>query len=33
MTSPILGNAVFDLTLLNEVSKSLETIKDIHAQP
>ena len=32
MSSPILGNFVFDLTFLNEVSKQYETIKDIHAQ-
>ena len=32
MSSPILGNVVFDLTFLNEVSKQYETIKDIHAQ-
>ncbi len=32
MSSPILGNVVFDLTFLNEVSKKHETIKDIHAQ-
>ena len=32
MSSPILGNVVFDLTFLNEVSKKHETIKGIHAQ-
>jgi hypothetical protein len=32
MSSPILGNAVFDLTFLNEVSKKHETIKGIDAQ-
>jgi hypothetical protein len=32
MSSPVLGNVVFDLTFLNEVSKKHETIKDIHAQ-
>jgi hypothetical protein len=32
MSSPKFGNVVFDLTLLNEVSKQHETIKDIHAQ-
>ena len=32
MSSPILGNDVFDLKFLNEVSKKHETIKGIHAQ-
>ena len=32
MSSPILGNVVFDLTFLNDVSRKHETIKDIHAQ-
>ena len=32
MSSPILESVVFDLTVLNEVSKQHETIKDIRAQ-